>query len=132
MIIPADTATWPLAQLADCANCGGTFVPRVDVPEGRFYGCGCPAALDADELDDAVGTAVLEHLIARMRSLSFSAEKLRAAWRRATPTVRRAVIVTELATVTVTRTHDRVQLATTWHTDRSPAIPPPIDPAEPR
>ena len=121
-----DPTAWPLANLADCAGCGHRIVPRADVAEGRFYGCGCPETIiDADDLDDTVGAAVLDHLIARMRSLSFPADRLRSAWRRASPAGRRAMIMTELAMVTVTHIDGQLRVATTWHTER-PALSPPV------
>lgn len=113
-----DTAEWPSCELTTCADCGQPLLPRQDAGGGRFYGCGCPELVDADDLDEMVAQAVLEQLKQRLARQSFSPRRVRAVWHNANATTRRAIIGTELAAVTISREDGQLHLAYVWNTER--------------
>jgi hypothetical protein len=107
----ADLNAWLLVELAVCAGCGDLLTPRTQAAECRFYGCRCADVVDANDLEDAVAEVVVDHLIARMVPLLFTARQVRGVWRRAGPAGQRALITTELVSVTVTHADGQFQMA---------------------
>lgn len=108
-----------LAALATCAGCGHALRSAATDTSRRFYGCGClGVVLDADDLDEAVATAVLDLLAPRVNEL-FTLESLRAGWWRATPAAQMALATIELGAITVTVVGDGFTLAVVGSPDLS-------------
>lgn len=108
-----------LASLATCAGCGQGLRPATTNSIRRGYECDCPAVMfDADDLDEAIVTAVLDLLVPRMREL-FTPESLCVGWRQATPAAQMALARIELVGIVVTATDDGFDLAVVGSPDLS-------------
>jgi hypothetical protein len=114
---------WPALELAVCGDCGQWMVPRADRAAQRCYGCGCPQLIDADDLEEAITSAVFEHLRRRLTRLSFGSRRIRAVWHHSDAVTRQAMIRTELVAVTVSHGDGRVRLACQWNTEQPGSRP---------